>query len=120
MNNEINRKNFVIYYKSTTFFSYILFRWIVTSIVIFLIVYGITIWDSYTDHLPVPPWIPLFLFLCILVWPLFIQSLLNSFFFFGSAKIIEKALKYRWFLQLTRLLTRKAFLNVKLDKPLQN
>ncbi|ADQ90909.1 hypothetical protein B5M19_02300 [Mesomycoplasma hyopneumoniae] len=105
-----NYKKISLYYKSTTPFTYIIFRWFILAIVVGLIAAGIYFWDNY-DRLPVPPYIYVFIPLCILVVPLFLQTLINSVYFFVSPKILGKLLEKNWFLWLSTKLMSKSRLN---------
>lgn len=105
-----NYKKISLYYKSTSTFTYIIFRWFILAIVVGLIAAGILFWNLY--ELPVPPYIFVFIPLCILAVPLFLQTLINSVYFFVSAKILGKLLEKNWFLWLSRKLMRKSWENI--------
>ncbi|MDW2931365.1 hypothetical protein [Mesomycoplasma ovipneumoniae] len=105
-----NYKKISLYYKSTAPFTYIIFRWFILAIVVGLIAAGILFWDLY--DLPVPPYIFVFIPLCILAAPLFLQTLINSIYFFVSPKILGKLLEKNWFLWLSRKLMKKSWKNM--------
>ncbi|MDW2834820.1 hypothetical protein [Mesomycoplasma ovipneumoniae] len=104
------KKIISLYYKSTTPFTYIIFRWFILAIVVGLIAAGILFWNVF--DLPVPPYIYVFIPLCILAVPLFLKTLLNSVYFFVSAKIIGKLLEKNWFLWLSIKLMTKSWENI--------
>ncbi|MDO6826165.1 hypothetical protein Q4516_02500 [Mesomycoplasma ovipneumoniae] len=105
-----NYQKISLYYKSTSTFAYIIFRWFILAIVVGLIAAGILFWDLY--DLPVPPYIYIFIPLCILVVSLFLQTLINSIYFFVSPKILSKLLEKNWFLWLSRKLMKKSWENM--------
>ncbi|MDW2913693.1 hypothetical protein R7X13_02620 [Mesomycoplasma ovipneumoniae] len=105
-----NYQKISLYYKSTSTFAYIIFRWFILAIVVGLIAVGILFWDLY--DLPVPPYIYIFVALCILAVPLFLQTLINSVYFFVTPKILGKLLEKNWFLWLSRKLMKKSWENM--------
>ncbi|MDW2925252.1 hypothetical protein R7Y11_03575 [Mesomycoplasma ovipneumoniae] len=105
-----NYQKISLHYKSTTPFTYIIFRWFILAMVVGLIAAGILFWNLY--ELPVPPYIFVFIPLCILAVPLFLQTLINSVYFFVSQKILGKLLEKNWFLWLSRKLMRKSWENM--------
>ncbi|WP_337904447.1 hypothetical protein [Mesomycoplasma ovipneumoniae] len=105
-----NYQKISLHYKSTTPFTYIIFRWFILAIVVGLIAAGILFWNLY--ELPVPPYIFVFIPLCILAVPLFLQTLINSIYFFVSPKILGKLLEKKWFLWLSTKLMKKSRKNM--------